>query len=111
MLTTDEYGHQRTVAPEGKVLKGYLVDALGLIEHCLVDQWGLVFVSGGIGGWSNRQGSPHTRLVVFPNAVERGNELNNRSWRWEDWYEQNWLCDSWAWMYMKAAKLCEIGNV
>jgi len=102
MLKTDEYGRQRIVAPEDKVLKGYFMGPLDFIDHCLVDQYGSVFIRGC--GWSDKQGSDYSRLVVFPNAVEMGNEFDNSSWRWEDWYERNWLCDSWAWMYMKTAQ-------
>ena len=103
MLITDEYGRPRIVAPEGKVLKGYLVDDFGHIEHCLVDQWGLVYAEYGSGyAWSDTQCSSHARLVAFPNPVEPANG-DNSPWTWEDWYERNWLCDSWAWMYCKAA--------
>lgn len=110
-LAVDDYGREFIGAPEGKVLKGYLICTWGYVEHCLVDQWGLVFTSGHGGpggGWSSCQHSDHIRLVVFPNPVERGNEIDNSSWRWEDWYERNWLCDSWAWMYMKTAGLRDL---
>lgn len=105
----DRYGREYIAAPEGKVLKGYLLYGTeGFMEHCLVDQWGCVFRTGGMGGWMSIQHSDHHRLIVLPNPVERGNEFNNTSWSWEDWYERNWLCDSWAWMYCKAAKFREI---
>ena len=114
MIKVDDYGREYIAAPDGLLLKGYLIDSWGFMEHCLVDQWGLVFTSGhgGYGGgWCGNQHSEHFRLVVFPNPVERGNECNNRSWSWEDWYERNWLCDSWAWMYMKASKTRELDEL
>ena len=101
MYTVDDYGRLRIVAPKDKVLKGYLTDDRNFTEHCLVNQYGHVLVRGW-GGWSNIQDLNYYRLVVFPRAVERGNECGNSSWNWADWYERNWLCDSWAWIHMKA---------
>ena len=102
MIKVDRYGCKYIAAPKGKVLRAYMLDSWGFIEHCLVDAYGGVFARGH-GGWRHDQASGHYRLVVLPNPVERGNEWNNSSWRWEDWYERNWLCDSWAWIYMKVA--------
>ena len=101
----DQYGRKYIAAPKGKVLKGYLLCNLSFIEHCIVDQYGCVFCSGR-GGWTGSlQHSDHYKLVVFPNPVERGNDgVGNNCWSWEDWYEKNWQCDSWAWIYCKQAK-------
>lgn len=107
----DEYGREYIAAPKGKVLKAYLVYDWGHMEHCLIDEWGLVFRSRGMGGWMSLQQADAAftmRLIVLPNPVERGNEFNNKSWSWEDWYERNWLCDSWAWMYSKASQFRDI---
>lgn len=108
----DQFGREYIAAPSGKVLKAYEVDCWGFIQHCLVDEHGCVFTRGdpkyGGGGWRGSQHSKHYRLVVFPNPVERGNEWNKSSWRWEDWWERNWLCDSWAWMYMRASGIREL---
>lgn len=114
MKKIDQYGREYIAAPKGKVLKAYKLDSWGHIEHVLIDEFGCVFTSGrtgGLGGWCGNQHGGRYRLVVFPNPVERGNEWKNSSWCWEDWYERNWLCDSWAWMYMRAAdwrKLSEL---
>lgn len=86
-------------APKGQVLKGYFISANILVEHCLVDDGGWVFVKGH-GGWNRSyQKSGWARVVVLPNAVPKGNDYNQLTWNWEDWYERNWLCDSWAWIY------------
>lgn len=110
-VKVDQFGRKYIAAPRGKVLKAYQVCKWGFIEHVLVDECGLVFTSdkGGVGGgWRANQNSGNYRLVVFPNPVERGNEFDNTSWCFEEWYERNWLCSSWAWMYMKSADLKEL---
>jgi len=94
-------------APSGKVLKVYLVhkhDIEPQIEHGILDEYGTVFVPG-YGGWSSGyQGNKHYRIIPLPNPVEKGNDFKNNSWRWEDWWEKNWQCDSWAWCYMKRSQ-------
>ena len=96
----DHYGNKFIAAPKGKVLKAYLISCGRVIEHCLIDSYGSVFAIG-MGGWCSLQNNGIHRLIALPNPVDRGNEFNNTSWSWEEWYRRNWRCDSWAWMYAR----------
>jgi len=78
-------------APKNKVLKAYLIDIMGEIRHCLINEWGLVFSPGY--GWSDIQKYDY-KIIPLPNPVDSIN------WNMKDWWEKHWHCDSWAWCYM-----------
>ena len=101
--TTDQYGRSIIVTLKGKYLKGYLLSYNMLVDHCLVNEFGLVFSTERF-GWNSIQHNQNIRLKVFTHQVERDNDFNN-NWSWEGWYEQNWLCDFWAQIY---SKVCNI---
>ena len=107
----DDYGRTRIQAPKNTYLKGYMVLDDRRIEHCLIDQFGLVLTRGRM-GWTSLQGFDYIGFIMCPTPVAMGNDgWNNHCWSWEDWYERNWLCDSWAWLYMKGAKFRDLAKI
>jgi hypothetical protein len=82
-------------APEGMVLKAYLIDINpfqnGLVRHVLIDEFGMVFVPSS--GWHHLQNGDY-KLVAFPKPV-----FKDSRWNWDGWWTFNWQCESWAWCY------------
>lgn len=84
---------EKIKAPPGTVLKGYMYDHTKyytLVKRILIDENGQVYVVGH--GWVDLQHWCNIR--VFANPVEHD------GWEWDQWWEKNWQCDSWAWCYM-----------
>lgn len=87
-------------ASKGRIIKAYMCDdILDKPVHAIIDEFGYVFFKG-CGGWSIQ--TKYDALIALPNEVKRGNDSICVGWSWDDWWEKNWQCDSWAWVYGKA---------